>query len=330
MWFEDFLKFLHENGDDTFYQANYFAKVDSTNEVVKRAYTRHEIILGAGGVPSAQDTLRAGTKIVPEEGFLVVGEEQTAGKGRQGRSWASPSGESVYFSMLLTPKFRPEHASAITLVMGLSVAQAVRRYPGPDVRIKWPNDIVINGKKICGILTEAQASQTGLDYVVPGTGINVNNREFPEELRDRATSLRIEAGEQIPRMPAQAETGSGKTMSGSAQGQVKAGSGKTMSGLTGDPEVVSRARVLAETLHAFRNNYVVFSETGDMAGLIGAYNDLLIDINEKIRVEDPAGPYVATSRGIDNFGRLIVEKEDGTEVRVATGEVSVRGIYGYV
>lgn len=266
MWNDDLAGLLHESGDDAFYRLKYYESVDSTNECVKR-----EAAEGA------------------EEGLLIVGEEQTAGKGRSGRSWVSPKGEAVYFSFLLRPDLRPENVSALTLVMGLSVAQAVRETLALDVRIKWPNDIVIGGKKICGILTEAAAREGRIEWIVIGTGINVNNTSFDETIRDRATSLLMEAG-----------------------------------------RTVSRAGILAAVLGFFRKNYVRYMEYGNMSNLIGDYNRLLVSRGEKVRIEDPAGPYTAVSYGIDELGRLLVKRDDGGEERVAAGEVSVRGIYGYV
>lgn len=128
------------------------------------------------------------------EGTLALADAQTAGRGRRGRGWTSPKGESVYMSLVLRPKIRPEHASMLTLVMGLSTAQGIGKLLNLPVKIKWPNDVVVNGKKICGILTEMSADMEGIRHVVIGVGINVNNQQFPEELKDKATSLRIETG----------------------------------------------------------------------------------------------------------------------------------------
>ena len=241
--------------------------VDSTNECVKRE--------AAGGA---------------REGLLIAADEQTAGKGRSGRSFYSPKGEALYFSFLLRPPLAPEQISGLTLVMGLSVAQAVREYPGEETFIKWPNDVIVGGKKICGILTEAAAQGGEADYVVIGTGINVNNKTFPKELRDRATSLFLEGG--------------------------------------GIP--VSRESVLALVLEKFYVNYQNYTETGNLEGLISAYNDLLINSGREVRVEDPLAPWSGVSEGIDESGRLLVRKEDGSREAVSAGEVSVRGLYGYV
>lgn len=133
-------------------------------------------------------------------GTLAVAEFQSAGRGRLGRSWEVPEGTSVMMSLLLKPEFDPRYASMLTLVMGLSVAQAVEKM-GFSVSIKWPNDVVISRKKICGILTEMSVSEGTIENVVIGVGINVNNREFPEELADKAASLYLEAGHTFDRSP---------------------------------------------------------------------------------------------------------------------------------
>lgn len=127
------------------------------------------------------------------EGTLAVTEFQTAGRGRLGRSWTAPEGSSVMMSLLLRPEFEPQYASMLTLVMGLSVAQAAECL-GLEVSIKWPNDAVLSHKKICGILTEMSVEDGKIREVVIGVGINVNLEAVPEELQDKATSLYLETG----------------------------------------------------------------------------------------------------------------------------------------
>lgn len=132
-------------------------------------------------------------------GTLYVAESQSAGRGRRGRSWESPAGESIYMSLLLRPEFPPVKAPMLTLVMALAVARALRERTGVDVQIKWPNDLVVQGRKICGILTEMSTEMTWINYVVIGIGINVNQNEFPEELKDCASSLKMETGRRFRR-----------------------------------------------------------------------------------------------------------------------------------
>ena len=132
------------------------------------------------------------------EGTLALAEFQSAGRGRLGRSWEVPEGTSVMMSILLRPKFEPQYAPMLTLVMGMAVAKAVKKF-GFDVSIKWPNDVVVSHKKICGILTEMGVRDGKIDYAVIGVGINVNIREFPEEMADKATSLYLEGGREFDR-----------------------------------------------------------------------------------------------------------------------------------
>ena len=150
-------------------------KTDSTNLWIKR--------LAKEGAP---------------EGTLALAEFQSAGRGRLGRSWEVPEGTSVMMSILLRPKFEPQYAPTLTLVMGMAVAKAVKKL-GFDVSIKWPNDVVVSHKKICGILTEMGVRDGKIDYAVIGVGINVNIREFPEEMADKATSLYLESGREFDR-----------------------------------------------------------------------------------------------------------------------------------
>ena len=154
----------------------HFAReIDSTNLWIKR--------LAKEGAP---------------EGTLALAEFQSAGRGRLGRSWEVPEGTSVMMSILLRPKFEPQYAPTLTLVMGMAVAKAVKSL-GFDVSIKWPNDVVVSHKKICGILTEMGVRDGKIDYAVIGVGINVNIREFPEEMADKATSLYLESGREFDR-----------------------------------------------------------------------------------------------------------------------------------
>ena len=137
-----------------------------------------------------------------EEGVVVTAGRQTAGRGRMTRHWHSPSEVNLYFSMLLRPAVEPGQASSLPLVVGLAVAEALAELaPETQPLIKWPNDILIGGKKVCGILCEMQAETDCVRHIIPGIGVNVNQtrEELPEELRDRATSLLIETGRRFSR-----------------------------------------------------------------------------------------------------------------------------------
>ena len=245
---------------------SYFRETDSTNTQAKR--------LGEEGAPA---------------GTLVAADRQMAGKGRRGRSWDSPPGRDIYMSLLLRPDIRPSDAPMLTLVMALSVAEAIRERTGIDARIKWPNDIVAGGKKLCGILTEMSAEMDYINYIVIGVGINVNQPSFPEDIADRATSLMLEAGRSFPRAP-----------------------------------------LIAAVMERFEEDYSRFLETNDLSGMREAYNELLVNVGRQVRVLEPGHEYTALSSGINDRGELLVQREDGSREAVFAGEVSVRGMYGYV
>jgi BirA family biotin operon repressor/biotin-[acetyl-CoA-carboxylase] ligase len=136
-----------------------------------------------------------------EEGSLVIADVQTKGRGRAGRGWHSPRSVGIWASLILRPKMHVSDTGYITLLMGVSIAQAIRRSTGLEAVLKWPNDVLVGDKKVCGILSETRSSQEGLSYVVSGFGINVHQTrvQFPEELRDQATSLYLASGRKYSR-----------------------------------------------------------------------------------------------------------------------------------
>jgi len=150
---------------------HHFFKTDSTNRVA--------LELGHAG---------------DAQGTLVLAEEQTAGRGRAGRSWHSERASGIYMSVLLRPKLSPADAPLITLLAGLSAREAVRQQTDCVADLRWPNDLLLNGKKLGGILTEMHAEPGRVHFVVVGIGLNVNQSRFPEKLASVATSLRIESG----------------------------------------------------------------------------------------------------------------------------------------
>ncbi|MCA1030488.1 biotin--[acetyl-CoA-carboxylase] ligase [Bacillus timonensis] len=133
------------------------------------------------------------------EGTIVVTEEQTAGRGRLDRSWHSPKQTGVWMSLILRPNIPPSSAPQLTLLAAVGVVQGIQEITGLEPDIKWPNDILISGKKVVGILTELQAEADRINSVIIGIGINVNQNYFPEELDDIATSLYLQKGEIINR-----------------------------------------------------------------------------------------------------------------------------------
>lgn len=128
------------------------------------------------------------------QGTLVIAEEQTAGRGRRGRGWISPPGEAIYMSLILRPEAHPSQVALLSLQTALAVAKAIARATGLDARIKWPNDIVCGGKKVCGMLLEMNANEQSVSDVVAGIGINVHQKRMPEEIGKTAASLDMLGG----------------------------------------------------------------------------------------------------------------------------------------
>src|SRR5947209_10185358 len=149
----------------------HFFRTDSTNRVA--------LELGHGGEP---------------EGAVVLAEEQTAGRGRAGRAWHSERAAGIYVTLLLRPKLAPVQAPLLTMMAGLSAHSAVQALTGLAVDLKWPNDLLIRGKKVGGILTEMHAEPSQVRFVIVGIGLNVNQEKFPGELASMATSLKVESG----------------------------------------------------------------------------------------------------------------------------------------
>lgn len=224
-----------------------------------------------------------------EHGTVVVADSQTAGKGRRGRVWNSPAGDSIYLSVLLRPSFETDKAPMVTLVMAYSVAEALRKRGIVDVQIKWPNDLVISGKKICGILTEMHLQGSEIDHVVVGVGVNVNSTAFPEELVDKATSLFLQCG-----------------------------------------KLLNKERLIVDIVEIFMKMYDRFAKTGNLKFLQEAYNAMLVNKDREVCILEPENEYMAYALGINEKGELLVRLEDDTVKQVYAGEVSVRGVYGYI
>lgn len=144
---------------------------------------------------------RYAAKSAPE-GTVIVAERQTSGRGRLGRTWLSPPRVGIYTSVILRPAIAPVQAPGSSLVAALSVAEAIRHYPGLPATIKWPNDILVKGKKAAGVLTELSAEIDRINYLIIGIGINVNHepKDFPAELAEKATSLQMEQGCPVDRI----------------------------------------------------------------------------------------------------------------------------------
>ena len=263
-------------------------------------------------------------------GTLVVATRQTAGKGRRGRTWISPPEGNVYMSILLKPDLPPDVTPMLTVVMALSVYQAAQDLragdpgtsvpespvssaqsgAGPALRdtepadrsagelrfgIKWPNDIVVSVgggpyKKFVGILTEMRMEDSEISAITIGTGINVNQTEFAPEIAANATSLALAMGRKV-----------------------------------------NRAALTASVWNHFEENYSLFVQTRDFSILRPAYEEGLVNRGRPVHVLDPRAPFTGTALGVNERGELLVQPDDGgAVVTVGSGEVSVRGVQGYV
>lgn len=247
-------------------------------------------------------------------GTLVAADKQTGGRGRRGRTWESPAGKNLYFSLLLRPEFGLEKVSMLTLVMAHSVARAIEatvmqsggaicpanksaEHNMADVGkvgnirtgIKWPNDILVHGKKVCGILTELKADKGKVQHVVIGVGINVKPQIFEGELADKASSLEQECHAEI-----------------------------------------SRSLLLKNIMEYFEEDYETFAAAGSLQPFLEEYHSRLLNKGAQVRVLDPKEPFEGIAEGITETGELIVERLDGSLMHVYAGEVSIRGLQGYV
>ena len=245
----------------------HFAVTDSTNEQAKRLAWE-----GAS------------------HGTLITADMQTNGKGRRGRIWESKQSNGIYMSLILKPDILPQYASMLTLVAAHSVSCAIQKQLNKERMIpyiKWPNDIVMNQKKICGILTEMELKQNDIAHIIVGIGINVNQQEFPKEITT-ASSIFLETGQNL-----------------------------------------QKEELIQEILRYFENDYATFLKTQDLKGLKEEYEALLINKNKQVTVLEPGGSWEGIAVGITDKGELIVDTKNGYHY-VSSGEVSVRGVYGYV
>jgi len=235
---------------------HFFKEVDSTNDVAREL--------------ADEDA---------EEGTLVIAESQRSGKGRRGKRWISPSG-GVWMTIILRPDIEPPKAPQLTLVTGVAVAETLNQECGLDVGIKWPNDILIGDKKVCGILTEVKADMGKVDYVLVGIGIdlNVDLNIFPPELRGGATSLKAEL----------------------------------------DREIMG-AELVATFLKNFEIYYGEFKQ-GKFRKILNRWRKLSKTIGNYVEVHKKGGPIYGEAVGINKDGKLILELDDGTLRKIISGE----------
>ena len=241
----------------------FFDEVDSTNNRAR--------MLAEQGAP---------------DGTLVIAEHQNGGKGRMGRSFFSPASGGIWMSLILKPDIPPVEASMITLIGAVAVAETMKSY-GLEAGIKWPNDVVIDKRKVTGILTEMSAGPDKINYIVVGIGINVNMKSFPEELEQSAISMAMASGKQY-----------------------------------------HRAEIIQRVMKNFEENYQTFVKRGNLAFLRKEYDENLVHMNKEISIHEIRRVWRGISRGINDIGDLIISTDEGERV-VRSGEVSIRGIYGY-
>lgn len=241
---------------------------------------------------SIDSTNTYGKEIAREsnEGRIIIAEEQTKGRGRLGRDWQSNKNEGIYFSIILKPKLSPEKISRLTLVGASAVVMALDEL-GIESYIKWPNDVIVNNKKLCGILTEMAGELNSIDYVIMGIGINANNsmESFDEEVLKKATSLKLELGEKI-----------------------------------------NRQSLLASILNNFEKLYLEFTEEDKFESTLKIARERSILIGREVRLIRGNEKENIRVIDINENGELLVEGEDGKERLVYSGEVSIRGKDGYI
>ena len=226
------------------------------------------------------------------DGMVVVANEQTGGRGRLGRSFQSQADKGIYLSALLRPDVLPAQALNLTAFVAVAVCEGIEAATGLSPQIKWTNDIVLENKKVCGILTEmsVEGESGALQHIVTGIGINVNQMEedFPEEIRDMAGSLRMMKGEEIP-----------------------------------------RGRLAAEIINALDRMYAAW--TGNGANYLERYRQRCLTVGKQVKLLRADGSVEEVQAlGVDDDFGLVVEHSDSSRETITSGEVSVRGLWGYV
>ncbi len=222
------------------------------------------------------------------ENTLITADSQTSGKGRSGKSWASPEGCGIYMSMVLFPDVKAAEIMQLTLICGIAVCEALGRICDTGFKIKWPNDIVFEGKKVCGILTECVCEGMNVKKAICGIGINVNTHDFPADIQDTATSLFLLCGKKF-----------------------------------------ERETIIKDILEIFEKYYLMLTQKKGISDIIEGYKQLCVNIGRE--VVTTGNPQICgTATGISENGELIITDKSGKNLAVNSGEVSVRGIYGYV
>lgn len=242
-------------------------------------------------VPSTNDFLKAMAEEGAAEGTVVVAGEQTRGKGRLGRSFTSAADQGIYLSALLRPELSPQALLPLTGFTAEAMARAIFRTTGAQAQIKWVNDLILNGRKLCGILTESALSAGGgVPYVVVGVGLNVNydRADFPEELRAMAGSLKTELGRPFDLAPI--------------------------------------AAAMIEELDALYEALL----SGDTASYLAAYRTNCLTLRRDVLLLQNGIATPAHALDVDESLGLLVRYPNGQQTFIRSGEASVRGLDGYV
>lgn len=234
---------------------------------------------------STQNEAAAWAKEGVPEGAVVLAEEQTGGRGRQGHVWHSPAGKGVWMSIVLRPRIPLPYTPHLTLLSAVAMFRAMKRLTSAPLGIKWPNDILADGKKVAGILLESAAEDERLLYVIAGIGISVNldNADFPEEFQERATSLKIVTGQEV-----------------------------------------DRASLVAACLQELEQLYRLYEEEG-FAPIRTLWEAQSITLGRQMTVDTPQGPLQGVVVGLDESGALLLKDKTGTVQKVFSGDVHFSG-----
>ncbi len=216
------------------------------------------------------------------EGTIVLAERQTGGRGRRGRSWFSPDGAGLYVSLVLRPEVVPAEAPKMTLMTAVAVCDVLISYLPLPPRVKWPNDIFADGRKIAGILTEISTEPDAVDYVVVGLGLNVNvpARQFPKEIRERATSILVETG-----------------------------------------KTHSRTAIFRSFLENFERHYTLFRE-GRFPPVLDRWKAYAGATGQYVRIDQVGRVLTGEIQDIDQDGSLLLRDEKGNLHRIVSGDLT--------
>lgn len=250
-----------------------------------RTLGRGEIVV-LEETPSTNTLLREMARCGAPAGSLCLAECQTAGKGRLGRSWHSPAGQGLWLSVLLRPELSPEQTPWITFCAAMAMANAIRSVTGLEIQIKWPNDLVLQGKKLCGILSEAVTGAKGVEGIVVGTGLNVGRNAYPPELAHQATSLE-------------------------------------------DHITPPQRHLLLVSYLTHLEQLVEKLEQHGIDALKEAYSRQSCTLGHFVRVTGSV-TMTGIAEALDETGALLVRDDQGELHRVLAGDVSIRGVMGYV